>query len=136
MLQEISNIKQRSYSQVRRWFSDKDMDLYVWFVRHVPVGFQLSYNKQTLEKTVHWDNKNGFQHYSIDLGEFDSTEQNMSLLCLSDANVDVYAIARNFLDNCDHIDPSLADFIYARLLEHPYQNEKRQDPDVASNNAG
>lgn len=135
MLHEISTIKHKSYSQLRRWFSDKDMDLFVWFVRHVPVGFQLSYDKQTLEKSVYWDGENGFQHYAINLGEFDSNEQNMPPLRLSDDNIDIFTIARNFLNNCDHINTSLADFIYARLLEYPYQNETHLDQGVVLNNA-
>ena len=134
MLHEISNIKQQPRDQVRRWFNDNDMDLFVWFSRQGPVGFQLSYNKQTNEKAICWSNENGFQHYSVDPGEVEPIKYKMSPLYSSDGDFDTYSIARAFLHNSEHIEVALADFIYARLLEYPGIIEKHSNQDAASSN--
>ena len=134
MLHEISNVKPQSRGQVRRWFTDNDMDLFVWFSRQAPVGFQLSYNKQTDEKAICWGNENGFQHYSVDSGEVEPIKYKMSPLYSSDGDFDTYAIARAFLHNSEHIETTLADFIYARLLEYPGASKKHPDQDAASSN--
>ena len=134
MLHEISNIKQHSQRQIKRWFADNDMDLFVWFSAQAPIGFQLSYNKQSNEKAICWESGKGFQHYSVDSGEIEPIKYKMSPLYSSDGDFDTYAIARAFLHNSEHIETTLADFIYARLLEYPEPNEKQPDQDAASNN--
>ena len=134
MLHEISNVKQHSRRQIKRWFADNDMDLFVWFSTQAPIGFQLSYNKQTEEKAICWESGKGFQHYSVDSGEIEPIKYKMSPLYSKDGDFDTYAIARAFLHNSEHIEATLADFIYARLLEYPGSNEKHPDQDAASNN--
>lgn len=132
MLHEISNVKQKAQWQSRRWFTDNDMDLFVWFSRQAPAGFQLSYNKQTSEKAICWVIENGFQHYSVDCGEVEPVKYKMTPLYSPDGNFDTYAIAKMFLHNSTHIDSTLADFIYAKLLEYPGINEKHLNQDAAS----
>ena len=43
-------------------------------------------------------------------------------------------IARGFLAASEALDPALADFIYARLLEHPGFSSARSDQDNLSSN--
>lgn len=132
MFHEISNVKQKSQVQLRRWFTDNDMDLFVWFSRHAPIGFQLSYNKQIGEKAIYWEIDNGFQHYSVDSGDVEPIKYKMSPLDSIDDDFDTYTIARAFLHNSEHIETTLADFIYARLLEYPGPGEKHSNRDAAS----
>lgn len=134
MLHEINNVKQKSRSQFRRWFTDNDMDLFVWFSKQAPVGFQLSYNKQTDEKALCWESEKGFQHFSVDSGEVEPIRYKMSPIYTSDGDFDTYTMARGFLYNSEHIEASLADFIYARLLEYPGPGERHPDRDAASDN--
>ena len=134
MLHEISNVKQKSQGQLRRWFTDNDMDLFIWFSRRAPIGFQLSYNKQTDEKALCWETGKGFKHYNVDSGEVEPIKYKMSPIYSPDGDFDSYAIARAFLHNSEHIEATLADFIYARLLEYPGSGEKHPDRDAASNN--
>lgn len=133
MLHEISNVKQKSQWQFRRWFTDNDMDLFVWFSRQAPAGFQLSYNKQSSEKAICWENVNGFQYYSVDCGEVEPMKYKMTPLYSPDVIVDTYAVAKMFMHNSTCIEVTLADFIYAKLLEYPGINEKHPDQDAASN---
>ena len=132
MLHEISNVKQKARSQDRRWFTDNDMDLFVWFSRLNPIGFQLSYNKQSNEKAVCWETDKGFQHYRVDSGEIEPIKYKMSPIYAAEDDFDTYAIAREFLHNSEHIENTLTDFIYARLLEYPSTNEKRLNQDFVS----
>jgi len=132
MLHEISNVKQRP--QLRRWFADNDMDLFVWFSKQAPIGFQLSYNKQDDEKAICWEIENGFHHYSVDSGEIEPIKYKMSPLYSPDDDFDRRDIARAFLHNSENVEANLADFIYTRLLEYPGPGEKWLDRGAVSSN--
>lgn len=56
MLTEIENVRQIPGEGVRRWFMDKDMDLILWYEDESenPVGFQISYDKRSVQRTVTW----------------------------------------------------------------------------------
>ncbi len=120
MFHEISHLRQSSRSQVKRWFTSRDMDLFVWFRKTEPVRFQLCYNKQNSEKAISWDFHCGFRHYRVDSGETnpDQHKQTPLLIDLCDQQ-NLAVIARDFLAACEYIDIGLTDFIYARLMEHP-----------------
>ena len=122
MLQEISNIQQKNQGKFRRWFTDSNMDLFVWFSHQVPVGFQLSYNKQTDEKSICWDTETRFQHYMVDTGETEPMNYKESPMLLFDDDLDIFTVAPEFLRRSEKIETSLADFIYARILEYPHHH--------------
>ncbi len=108
----------------RRWFSDADMDLFVWLDSQMPVRFQLTWNKREMEQALSWDRNAGFILHQVDAGEYRVTDYKMTPL-LSPAveeTLDAAELATRFLRASDHIDPTLADFIYARLLEYPRQS--------------
>ncbi len=120
MLHEISHLRQANRSLVKRWFNSRDMDLFVWFRKNVPVRFQLCFNKCSNEQAISWDFQREFHLYQVDDGETypDQYKQTPLLVCACDRN-DLATIARNFLAASEKIDPGIADFIYARLLEYP-----------------
>lgn len=124
MLREITTTRTFKGAR-RRWFSDSHMDLFVWFKSQAPVHFQLTYNKQYNEHAICWDRHTGFSHNRVDDGEKCVTEYKMSPLITSllsqDDTYSTASLARAFLEACENIDPTLADFIYARLLEYPQQ---------------
>lgn len=122
MLREISSTRQNSSHMKKCWFTDSDMDLFVWFSQQVPTRFQLSYNKRGREHAVTWDIESGFCHNRVDTGEQQPCfKYKMTPILLADGEFDAATIARKFLRACDNIEESLADFIYARLLEYPGQ---------------
>lgn len=122
MLREISSTRQNSEHTTKRWFTDSDMDLFIWFNHETPARFQLSYNKRALEHALTWDIKSGFNHYRVDDGEQQSLfKYKMTPILLADGEFDAATVARSFLRSSENIEESLADFIYARLLEFPGQ---------------
>lgn len=127
MLREITTIRTFSTNR-RRWFSDADMDLYIWFHNQVPVQFQLTYNKQQDEHAISWDNTSGFRHNRVDDGEHTVSDYKMSPILLADGEFDAITVARKFLLASDYLDATLADFIYARLIEYPQQHKLSSGP--------
>ncbi|MBN2657953.1 MAG: hypothetical protein JXR86_12900 [Spirochaetales bacterium] len=53
---EIENVRQIPDEGLRRWFIDKDMDLILWYEddKADPTGFQISYDKRSVQRTVTW----------------------------------------------------------------------------------
>lgn len=120
MLREISSIRQSRNHRKKRWFTDADMDLFIWFSQQAPVRFQLSYNKRGQEHAITWDIEAGFCHNSVDTGEqFLHFKYKMTPILEADGDFNAATVARDFLRASDNIEESLADFIYARLLEYP-----------------
>ena len=133
MLYEIPQLRQSNRRLLKRWFTSRDMDLFIWFHKKVPVRFQLAYNKRDTEKAINWDSQKGLRHYLVDSGEInlEHYKQTPILIDLCDQNLcdqkNIATVARNFLAACEEIDIGLSGFIYARLIEHP--------PELAPHNA-
>jgi hypothetical protein len=70
MLYEIANVRQIPGENFRRWFSDENFDLIIWYsIRNKIVGFQLCYKLGMEEKALTWFHDKGYTHYKIDDGE-------------------------------------------------------------------
>ncbi|MBT8120072.1 MAG: hypothetical protein KJN89_10185 [Gammaproteobacteria bacterium] len=132
MMYEITHTRQTNRSYNKRWFSSREMDLFVWSRGGVPIRFQLAYDKLSNEKAINWDQHQGFHHYLVDSGEIlpDQYKQTPVLNPVCDQH-DIVIIAREFLAACEQIDVGLSDFIYARLmeqlLEHVKNNARHTD---------
>ena len=134
MLREIHPVQTRRGIR-RRWFSDAEMDLFVWLDHQMPLRFQLSYNKQRDEHALSWDRDRGFSHHRVDDGEHRVSEYKMSpLLAPASATpaTDMNHLASRFLRASENIEPMLADFIYARLLEYPQWHRPHANPHTAA----
>ena len=120
MLYEIPHLRQSKRSYVKRWFTSRDMDLFIWFRNSEPVRFQLTYDKRGKEKAICWNFHLGFNHYLVDTGEnrLDHYKQTPILINLCEQQ-DMTTIARDFLAASENISISLSDFIYSRLMAHP-----------------
>ena len=118
MLREITTLRYRGDNR-RRWFSDADMDLFVWYRNQVPVQFQLAFDKQHQERAISWDTDRGLSHSRIDDGEGRPARYKMTPILVDDGDFDCMRLARQFLARGEYLDPMLADFIVARLLEFP-----------------
>ena len=132
MLREISSTQQSHQNKLKRWFTDADMDLFIWFRNQVPVCFQLSYNKQQQEHSVSWHIESGFTHNLVKPGNRPS-KYRMSFIHSPECEFDVATTAQNFLRaSQESIEVPLADFIFARLLEFPSQHDKHSNQVIAS----
>ena len=56
MLIEVKEVRQIPEEGIRRWFMDKDMDLILWYDDEDVklIGFQISYDKRSVQRTVTW----------------------------------------------------------------------------------
>jgi len=124
MLKEISRFRGYKGPSDRRWFSDENMDLYVWFKHMEPARFHLTFDKQGQERSISWDNESGFGNEHFDMLGLMAHAVGVELI--EDRHVlNPTALASHFLHASDWIEPWLADFIYARLLEIPRRNALR-----------
>lgn len=120
MLNEIAHLRQSNRSLVKRWFSCRDMDLFVWLRNNAPVRFQLCFNKRSNEHAICWDYHHRFQFYRVDSGETCPDQYKKTPLLLgASEHKDLTVIARTFLAASKNIDAGIADFIYARLMTFP-----------------
>ena len=120
MLHEITHLRQSDRNHVKRWFTSRDMDLFIWFRNGEPVRFQLTYDKRDKEKAICWNFHLGFSHYLVDTGEtrLDHYKQTPILITLC-SQQNLTTLAREFLGDSENIGFGLSDFIYARLMAHP-----------------
>lgn len=134
MLREISSTHQNNRNQFKRWFTDSDMDLFIWFKNRSPVCFQLCYNKCQQERSVSWHIDNGFSHNLI-RPKNHSAKYRIPATPSPEVAFNAMAIAREFLQASDHIDTALTDFIFSRLLEYPAQLSAHSDQAPVSENS-
>jgi hypothetical protein len=101
----------------RRWFSDDDFDLIIWWGSgNVISGFQLCYDKQESERALTWRQESGFTHERVDSGETDPTK-NQSPILVPDGLCPIDEITDQFLSKSKEIDPTIRSFIFAKLRE-------------------
>jgi len=139
MLKEILPVRHSSHQVKKRWYNNRDMDLFIWFEHETPVRFLLSYDKQQTEHAIQWQQNDGFVHFLVDTGETESGYYKQSPVLLALINkFDAYRVARSFMSNSTNMETQIADFIYARLMEYPdfisLQSEKYLNPGIAEDN--
>jgi hypothetical protein len=122
MLREISSTRQVNAHKSKRWFTNSNMELFVWFKNQVPVCFQLNYNKCQLEHAINWNINTGFSHHLIK-PEHRHIKYRISYCYPTEGVFDAKTTAREFLQSSENIAAPLADFIFARLIEYPGQLE-------------
>src|SRR5215813_11618855 len=95
MLKELS-VGLQSDQGRRRWFTDEDFELSVWFSEHgTPDGFQLCYDRGGDQHALTWTEDAGFRHDRIDDGEGDPTK-NRSPILVADGACAVADVLRRF----------------------------------------
>lgn len=122
MLYEITHVRPSRRGQSKRWFTSIDMDLFVWFRNGVPVHFQLYIDKRARERVICWDIRDGFNCYLVNNTANDEC-YGLSPVAVSFSRLELRVLARSFLAACENIDADLGDYIYARLMEIPDQQE-------------
>ncbi len=128
MLAEIKETRQIHEEGYRRWFTDDDFDLIVWYdARRAeappdPVaglkGFQLCYDKTGRERALTWTLEHGFQHNRIDAGEIPGHAK-MTPVIMADGDFSHETVAEMFRARAAGIDPALARFVYAAVKGYP-----------------
>jgi hypothetical protein len=117
MLVEAKNVVQQSGETTRRWFYDKDFDLYTW---HNALGdivlFYLCYDKSQHERALIWDRKSGYSHVKVDDGEEKLSRYKMTPIFVADGVFDYKRIGKAFKEASENIEQQVAQFIYRKIL--------------------
>jgi hypothetical protein len=102
VLVEVKDVRQIPDEGIRRWFMDKNMDLILWYDNDSDqiVGFQISYDKRSVQRTVTW--KSG-----------DEGKTSSSLTC--DGPYNKKRVIRLIENNSGELESDLKDFIVHQL---------------------
>lgn len=118
MLYEIQNPKQIENEGFRRWFTDKNFDLIVWYTDdNLLDGFQLCYDKESREKCLTWKKSGSFSHTGVDDGEVYG-QNKMTPILVADGLFDKWRVSKEFKAASLKIDPTVAGFVYRKLVEY------------------
>ena len=111
---------QRKGERHRRWFSNADFDLIVWFEPLDAIaGFELCYDRSGVERALSWSAEDGYRHWRVDTGEASGYMHSMTPTMERD---DVTAFPKDrviaaFAGAADAIDPMVRSFVIQRLRE-------------------
>ncbi|MBN1672756.1 MAG: hypothetical protein JXR37_17060 [Kiritimatiellae bacterium] len=120
MLQEIVPTRQVPGEPRRRWFTDKQMDLIVWYAADDRIsGFQICYLEGTQQKALTWLAEKGFSHKDIDDGEHDPRTHKMTPILVPDGQPDTRRVLNVFLELSEQLEPAVRRFVLDTLETYP-----------------
>lgn len=127
MLYEIRNARQVPGEGFRRWFTDPDHDLIVWYPDEgSPTidGFQFAYDKQGDEHALTWTRARGFEHHRIDSGESRTGAVGVgpaghasTPVLVTDGLPDVKRLSHRFAEVAARVDEDIVSFVQKKLRE-------------------
>lgn len=119
MLSEVQNARQVAGEGFRRWFTDRDMDLIVWYEDDGSFsGFQLCYDKERRERALSWRARGGFLHEKVDDGE-GWIGPKMTPVLVPDGAFDKAAVAASFRQKAEGIDAGIVSFVDGKIGSYP-----------------
>jgi hypothetical protein len=119
LLREVK-ASQRKGERHRRWFSNADFDLIVWFEPLDTIaGFELCYDRSAVERALSWSATHGYRHWRVDTGEASGYMHSMTPIMERD---DVTRFPKDrvvaaFVGAAAAIDPMVRSFVIQRLRE-------------------
>ncbi len=118
MLKE-SFASQKEPDIFRRWFDDDYFDLIIWYdtTDRSITGIQLCYDKKADEHAFMWHRASGFSHHAID-DTRSHYKHPASPLLVDDGIFPFEEIIGKFRERSENIDPSVRDFVIAKLEEY------------------
>lgn len=118
MLKEIARLTPLPNEPRRRWFTDRSLDLFVWYDGDGQIsGFQLCYGKPHNEHSVTWHTRHGFSHNRVDDGE-DDPRWNRTPILLPDGMFPAASVLDRFERSSQHLEPDLVAFVVRRIQEY------------------
>jgi hypothetical protein len=116
MLKEISDLSQTTDDLKRRWFSDGNIDLYVWYdnERHI-VEFQISYNKDAGERILSWSTASGITCHGVDSGTAGPYKMKASPVMTEETRKDVVLVRDLVNQSGQKLEHDLFEFILVKL---------------------
>jgi len=120
MLVEARRARQVEGEPFRRWFSDNEFDLIVWYGEaHNMVGFQLCYKTPREERALTWLEGRGYSHNRVDDGETAPSRHKMTPILVADGAFDRDHILNRFREVAKDLEPDLVSAVAARLRDYP-----------------
>lgn len=117
MLKEYS-CRQVAGDYPRRFMSDDDFDLYVWFRPDGEFyGFQLCYEKTGRERALTWLSDRGFSHSAVDSGDVVPT-QNCAPVLVTDGYMPTETVRKKFLRHSHELDTRIRELVISKLDEY------------------
>lgn len=118
MLVEIKAVRQVPGEGRRRWFTDSQFDLIVWYQGDGISGFQLCYGKPRNEHALTWRRPDRYSHTRVDDGEGSWGAKRTPVL-VQDGLFQPDAIARQFKAASTDMDPGVSELVCRCLAEYP-----------------
>lgn len=119
MLREWKGVRQRPEEGFRRWFTDEEMDLIVWYENSGSVrGFQLCYGKQTDQHAVTWMSNGTYNHAKVDDGESRPIGSKSTPILVQDGFVDATRLAKSFAGRATEIEGPIRDLVINKIRSY------------------
>jgi hypothetical protein len=117
-MREIGHVRREADGARRRWFQDRDFDLYVWQDEQAALlGFQLCYRRGREESVIAWNQRAGFSHGRVDTGENAARAPRTPVL-RDDGPPPYFRLYDRFLQATEAWEPALRQALLARLREY------------------
>ncbi len=117
MLRELRNVRQIPGDRFRRWFTDENLEVVVWYEESGTIyGFQLCYDPRSQPRALTWTPKHGFSHAEIDDGD-DKPTSNRTPILRSNADYNAAQLREAFLTSADELPAPEKAFIVSKLAE-------------------
>lgn len=121
MLKEFTSVRQIPEDGFRRWFTDDEFDLFIWYADSTEreiVGFQLCYNKKGNQKALTWYREKGYLHTAVDDGE-GSPLKNRTPILVADGIFPKDRVIDLFRRSAKNIDRQLFELVDRQLVNYP-----------------
>src|SRR5438874_1466643 len=112
MLEEFKNVsQQRNVPGFRRWFSDDELDLIVWYSAPEEIsGFQLCYDINGNERAFTWRKDGRLMHTAVDSGE-ESPLHNRSPILVADGNPPLEWLLAEFQRRSEKVEDNIVTLV-------------------------
>jgi len=113
VLREWESVRQIPEEGYRRWFTDQNFDLIVWYPdeRQTEItGFQLCYDKASHERALTWKKSEGYLHNRIDDGELPFGNKRTPIL-VADGYFSRDSVRDGFQSAATQIDHRITSFV-------------------------
>lgn len=119
MLTEIANVRQTG-GRRRRWFRSEREDLIVWYSEDESLwGFQLCYDRDSVERALTWRQGHGYSHERIDAGEGPGLDYKRTPILVQDGTLDISRVLQTFLSISATVPRFIVDFVAERMPCYP-----------------
>ena len=119
MFRETPNVRQIKGDPKRRWFTDDDLELIVWFGKENRIiGFQLCYEIERQPKALTSQETDSFFHNGIDDGEQWPGGHKSTPILVPDGIFDKENAGKRFARSSQSLPAEIAEFVTRKIAEY------------------